>query len=101
MVLEFRVFGRLFISEPETDEHLTFVSMVIGRLLTRPISDIYRIVALDGSLAPILFAPLVKSLAKIVTTAWSPGRIKAPNTSLCSAAQCPSWVNITTDWRRN
>jgi hypothetical protein len=26
MVLELNVFGRLFISEPETDEHLTFVS---------------------------------------------------------------------------
>ena len=26
MVLELKVFGRLFISEPETDEHLTFVS---------------------------------------------------------------------------
>ena len=26
MVLELKVFGRLFISEPQTDEHLTFVS---------------------------------------------------------------------------
>jgi hypothetical protein len=26
MVLELKVFGRLFIPEPETDEHLTFVS---------------------------------------------------------------------------
>ena len=26
MVLELKVFGRIFISAPETDEHLTFVS---------------------------------------------------------------------------
>ena len=26
MVLELKVFGRLFIPEPQTDEHLTFVS---------------------------------------------------------------------------
>ena len=26
MVLELKVFGRLFITEPETDEHLIFVS---------------------------------------------------------------------------
>jgi len=33
MVLELKVFGRLFISEPQTDEHLTFVSRQTKPLL--------------------------------------------------------------------